>query len=163
MEISIREHEAYKDAHHIINTFLEETDENPADYKRLIAWVKSHYYQNVKPWDEFEEEEVRNPEQPEYPNDIFLIALTENKPKPTAENWDKLVNLILSAWYCISSDDAAYDEETDTLTLYTFGWSGNEDIIYALQQNLYTFGGNLTEDKNCGAVWHLKKPAWVKK
>ncbi len=164
MNIPIRTHETYKQVHNIIDTFLGETDENPADYQRLIAWVISHYYHSdIKPWNEFTDNEVRDPEYREYPNDIFLVALTENKPEPTLENWERLVSLISDAWYCISSDDIEYDEETETLTLYTFGWSGNEDIIYALHQNIYSFAGNLTQDKNCCAVWHLKKPVWLKK
>lgn len=163
MVILLREHLHYKSVMEGIDAFFEENpDEKPADYDKLISWVKSKHYQDVKPWDKFTYEELHDPEDGRYPNEYLLVALTEDAAPFSFENFDKLFSLILDTWYCFNQNDAVYDEKTETLTLYTGGWSGNEDIIHALHHMFFAIAGTLEYDRDCPAVWYFRKRKYSK-
>jgi len=64
-----------------------------------------------------------------YPSDVELEAI---------KKWDwadsfNLFKFVFEIW--AYPDYALWDEDSEELTLCTGGWSGNEDIIHALQSN----------------------------
>lgn len=67
-----------------------------------------------------------------YPTEETLQFIQDYKDL----NWQSLIDFILAAWYWL---DYAKWEPPD-LELHTGGWSGNESIISALQENFVFWG-----------------------
>ena len=66
-------------------------------------------------------------------------------------NWKELVEFVTSVWadygickldppsYCAEDEDSYLEDPHYRWTLVTGGWSGNEDIINALEENKHLF------------------------
>ena len=50
----------------------------------------------------------------------------------TCADISALVEVVKAAWWM---PESGIEEEGDTLTLHTLGWSGNESVIAAMEQN----------------------------
>jgi len=66
-----------------------------------------------------------------YPEDAVIKAITEYVPDDRT-GWTDLVNLIKAAW---NEPMGSLRQEGSRLILVTGGWSGNEEVIGALQSN----------------------------
>jgi len=67
----------------------------------------------------------------EYPSEDVLQIIREWPP----ERFGELMALVESAW----SEYGRFERDGRKYTLITGGWSGNEDLIWALQKNLSLF------------------------
>lgn len=70
-----------------------------------------------------------------YPDDETLNAI--KKFDVTKDDVETLLDVVHDAWNY--ADDGGFVRNGSKLELHTFGWSGNEDIIIALQENLFFF------------------------
>ena len=105
---------------------------DPCSLVSLQDYLLSRTYQKITPV--FELEQLTRVEDGRYPSEEFLVCLREDNTLWQPENIDMFLNIIRVVWWAESSG-MLYDEETKTLILHTWGWSGNEAIIEALSNN----------------------------
>lgn len=82
-----------------------------------------------------------------YPTDEILNQIEQFELGTHFENLIEYLQLIKSNWW---TPEWRYDIETGILQLSTFGWSGNEDIIRAMQKNLMFWSVFWYESKRGG-------------
>lgn len=103
-----------------------------------------------------------DPEDHRYPHTKLLLSIRDKHLNPNEEGWDTLVRILHAAWYT-GVGEISYDEDTDTVTMYTGGWSGNEDIIDALGHNIFAMSRkSLWCDPECPAEYYLRKPEYLR-
>ncbi len=86
-----------------------------------------------------------------YPTEETLTAITT---WPAGRRYD-LVSFICEAWHY--PERAVHNEVRATLYLSTAGWSGNESIIAALQENIIFWTLYWFKSQRGGHFWfHLK-------
>jgi hypothetical protein len=69
-----------------------------------------------------------------YPTSEFLDYVSEFKPSKDASIY-YFLELLQDAWWMGKNGGVVIDLEEKEVTLHTFGWSGNEDIINAILNN----------------------------
>lgn len=67
------------------------------------------------------------------------------------ENLNKLIYILQENWHW--KDYIIYDKEKGCLQLHTGGWSGNEEIIIALEQNYIFWMWCWYKSKRGGHYW----------
>jgi hypothetical protein len=80
-----------------------------------------------------EEESIELLDNDGYPTDYALEKIEKWKINIHPEDFISLMELIKSIWYY--PDYIKENTKEHAYTLITGGWSGNEDIIYAMKQN----------------------------
>jgi len=70
-----------------------------------------------------------------YPDEETLEVI--KKYDPIKDDIDTFLEVIHDAWNY--ADDGGFVKKGKKLELHTYGWSGNEDIIQALQDNHFFF------------------------
>lgn len=159
------EHVTYKQTYdNVMEVMLDSyssKEQFPRDWKILLKQIQQRFYPDevIKPWTEYVpgEDALFDPENGRiYPHSLFLISLRYSRVDVSVENWLHLIELIMSVWNT-TQGNVEYDEEKHTLTLYTGGWSGNEDIVSALHYTVFALGPHaLIVDNECPAVWRFK-------
>jgi hypothetical protein len=86
-----------------------------------------------------------------YPNDDELKKISTWKHE---DDFEKLMQYVLSLWWHAGMCTVSGGE----YTLITGGWSGNEDIISAMQKN-YMFWAMWWKSSNRGGR-HVFSPVW---
>lgn len=82
----------------------------------------------------------------EYPSSEQLVAIITLKPTP--DFFDEMISLIREAY---NEDYGAIRLEGNVLRLVTGGWSGNEEVISALQDNEFFWQRYWTKTERGGA------------
>lgn len=88
-----------------------------------------------------------------YPSELSLVYIRVFKGNPLV-----LLKMIAEAWYYPDKvwSDTVIDEWGDTYDEYVFatcGWSGNEDLIYALRDNHAFWGLYWYQSRRGGLHW----------
>lgn len=139
-EITYYEHYQHKDALELIEKycikccggFCMKTPRYACSIFDLKEHLLKRTYQNVKLVSELKQ--LTHVDDGRYPSEEFLVCLREDTMLWKPENVDTFLNIIKTVWWAEGSG-MLYDDETGTLTLHTWGWSGNEAIIEALCHN----------------------------
>lgn len=140
--ISIQTHVKYADIYYELMDFRDMTMdpdinfEHPFTIGGFGAFVYERFYHDTKPFWEYTLDEVCDENDDRYPNDKWLASIVDTcrrQYKESFEHGDILLEQIKKAWFFGYDEDVfRFDEESKVLTAYTSGWSGCEDIIYAL-------------------------------
>lgn len=166
MTITYYEHKANKELFQGLETYLNSEypkDENgvqniPTDILKYSNYLKEHFVQNPKPLLSYyeDDDDIKAEDDMRYPSEDFLISLAEANIEPSKEDYDKVLDLIERAWYKID-DSEVYVDSQGWYCFYTFGWSGNEDILTALFHNLnFCLFFKHEYDKECTALCRIK-------
>lgn len=138
---SVKEHVVFRRIYDEIQDFKSESGalgHNPDDgLVQFEKHVSEHFFLNLKPFWEYSLEECVDPEDRRYPNDEWLASIVETYNmglyREAFNHGDILLDQLREAWnWADDPDFFSFDEKTKILTAYTGGWSGCEDIIYAL-------------------------------
>lgn len=153
------EHKYYKNLHMGLLDYVNVVyagKEIPSALEQYSEYLAERYTPIPASIFEFKElSDIRDSEDFRYPSDRFLIALRETLLQMTVEKYREIMDIVYDAWYDFCHEEfKKFDESTLTYTLYTCGWSGNEDIIDALLGNISI--RPLLDVYNKGAVWIIK-------
>ena len=93
-----------------------------------------------------------------YPTEETLEEIKNISPINKKSIW-KLLDIVETHWHW--NNMFILDKEKGCLELHTGGWSGNEDIIYALKEN-YVFWGLCWYKSMCGGHYWFDLRRWLK-
>lgn len=138
---NVREHVVFQRIYDEIQSFKSDSDalgHTQSDgLEQFENYVSKHCFANLKPFWEYSLEECVDSEDRRYPNDEWLASIIETYRmglyREAFNHGDTLLDQLETAWnWSDDPDFFSFNEETKVLTAYTGGWSGCEDIIYAL-------------------------------
>lgn len=139
--INVHEHSLFKAFYDELQTYKACT--NPAADGSIVdleTYLSRRFFRDLKPFWEYGLDGCVDEEDRRYPSDEWLASLIEtphmpDKFKECLEHGDILLQQLEEAWLWSDWNDTfSFDEETKILTAYTSGWSGCEDIIFALRR-----------------------------
>lgn len=138
--IDLRTHILHSNIWDVLDTFRDIAADG--DYELSICgfekYVSERFFQDLKPFWKFTLEEIVDEEDDRYPSEKWLASIYDIGRKfclkEAGKHGDILLEQLRTAWFFGEDEDIFhFDKETNMLTAYTSGWSGCEDIIFALE------------------------------
>lgn len=145
--IDLRTHILHSNIWDVLDTFRDIAADG--DYDASISgfekYVSERFFNDLKPFWEFTLDEVVDDEDCRYPSEKWLASISEVGRKfclkQAMKYGDILLEQLRAAWFFGDDEDIFhFDEDTKILTAYTSGWSGCEDIVFALQRGFWVDG-----------------------
>lgn len=139
--IDIYTHALFEDIWDILDIFRDLAADG--DYDMSICgfekYVSERFFNDLKPFWEFTLEEVVDDEDCRYPSEKWLASISEVGRKfclkQAMKYGDVLLEQLRAAWFFGKDEDTFhFDEDAKMLTAHTSGWSGCEDIVFALRR-----------------------------
>lgn len=136
-DIPVKSHLFFRDVYNAVQTYKMLMEgrgaEQLADFEKYLL---ERFYPELKPFWEYSLEECVDEMYHQYPNDEWLASLIDcSTLLESLKHGETLLEQIQTAWnWGDDPDFLSFDEETKVLTAYTGGWSGCEDIMFALRR-----------------------------
>lgn len=155
MSIPIRMHVLFRDFYGELQTYKAQVDDTNEHLDEFEKYLLERHYRGLKPFWKWSLDEVVDPDDHRYPNDAWLAAIVESPHSLGAlKHGEHILAQLEKAWnWSDDPDFFSFDEKTKILTAYTSGWSGCEDIMYALN---YAFPFYTQDSEHCVLRFDMK-------
>ena len=137
--IDLRTHIHFASIWRSLGVFHDLTESGDYEYSLndFEKYVSERYFNDLKPFWKFTLEEVVDDEDRRYPSEKWLASISEVGRRFSYSQALSYGNVLLeqlrTAWFFGDDEDIFhFDDKTKVLTAYTSGWSGCEDIVFAL-------------------------------
>lgn len=135
-DIPVRMHLLFRDFYRELQDYKSLSEDRGGEcLDEFEKYLLERHYHELKPFWEYSPEECAEIDGGRYPNDEWLAAIIDcTDLKEALKHGDTLLEQIEVAWnWSNDYDFFCFDENAKILTAYTGGWSGCEDIMFALQ------------------------------